>query len=275
MHSTGRPRGGPGVVPMVNFIELSLPVIFAGSVVLFIGAGLVGRLAARRVRAGDGGGPSVTTLHSAVLGMLALMIGFTFAMALSRHEARRTAMIEEANAISTVALRARLLPAPHAAESLALIKDYIDTRVEYTGTLADRAAVEGVIARSDELQEALWQIAMKVAATNGSAVPSGVYITALNEMFDIQTSRVAATFAHIPTVVFLAIYLIAAVSCGFTGYTNGIEGHRVRPSSALMAALIAAVILLVHDLDRPGRGFIRVDRQPMIDTAETIAGYRA
>jgi len=39
--------------------------------------------------------------------------------------------------------------------------------------------------------------------------------------------------------------------------------------------MIAAVILLIHDLDRPGRGFIRVDRQPMIDVAATIADYRA
>ena len=55
----------------------------------------------------------VSMLEGAILGLLALMIGFTFAMALSRFEARRDAVLTEANAIGTTALRTRLLPAPH------------------------------------------------------------------------------------------------------------------------------------------------------------------
>jgi hypothetical protein len=35
----------------------------------------------------------VTTLEGAMLGLLALMIGFTFAVALSRFEARRDAVL--------------------------------------------------------------------------------------------------------------------------------------------------------------------------------------
>jgi hypothetical protein len=54
---------------------------------------------------GKQGGDNVSTLE-AVLGLLALMIGFTFAMALSRFEARRDAVLNEANAIGTTALRA-------------------------------------------------------------------------------------------------------------------------------------------------------------------------
>src|SRR5262249_53666811 len=67
----------------------------------------------------------VSTLESAILGLLALMIGFTFAMALSRFEARRAAVLEEANAIGTTALRTRLLPAPHSTESLKLLREYV------------------------------------------------------------------------------------------------------------------------------------------------------
>ena len=70
------------------------------------------------VRATGRGGDNVSTLEGAILGLLALMIGFTFAMALSRFEARRDAVLNEANAIGTTALRARLLPAPHGAEAL-------------------------------------------------------------------------------------------------------------------------------------------------------------
>ena len=51
---------------------------------------------------------------------------------LSRYDARRDAVLSEANAIGTTALRARLLPAPHAAESLALLREYTQLRLDLT-----------------------------------------------------------------------------------------------------------------------------------------------
>ena len=58
-----------------------------------------------------------------MLGLLALMIAFTFSMALSRFDLRRDALLNEANVIGTTALRARLLPEPHRIETLKLLRD--------------------------------------------------------------------------------------------------------------------------------------------------------
>jgi uncharacterized membrane protein len=75
------------------------------------------------VRAEGEGGSNLTTLESAMLGLLALMIAFTFSMALTRFDARRDALLNEANAIGTTALRARLLPEPHRTEALKLLRE--------------------------------------------------------------------------------------------------------------------------------------------------------
>ena len=100
---------------MIELDDYPLLVIFAVSLVVILGASEIGRwLGARSARHGQ---DSVATLEGAILGLLALMIGFTFAMALSRFEARRDALLNEANAIGTTALRARLLPAPHNTEA--------------------------------------------------------------------------------------------------------------------------------------------------------------
>jgi hypothetical protein len=58
------------------------------------------------------------------------MIGFTFAMALSRFDARRNAVLMEANTIGTTALRARLLPEPHRAETVRLLREYVQIRFD-------------------------------------------------------------------------------------------------------------------------------------------------
>ena len=93
--------------------------IFMVSLVVITASAEFGRWLGSR----SGGEENVPTLEGAVLGLLALMIGFTFAMALSRFELRRDAVLDEANAIGGTALRARLLPAPHNAECLRLLKD--------------------------------------------------------------------------------------------------------------------------------------------------------
>jgi hypothetical protein len=64
------------------------------------------------------------------------MIGFTFAMALSRFELRRDAVWDEASAIGTTGLRARLLSAPHNAECLKLLKDYVQVRLDLNSRTA-------------------------------------------------------------------------------------------------------------------------------------------
>jgi hypothetical protein len=51
----------------------------------------------------------VTALQTAVLGLLSLLLGFNFVMAVARFDARRTLIQEEVSAINTAHLRAQLL----------------------------------------------------------------------------------------------------------------------------------------------------------------------
>jgi len=52
----------------------------------------------------------ITTIESSLLGLLALLIGFTFSLALSRYELRRDLVVQEANAIGVAMLRTQFLP---------------------------------------------------------------------------------------------------------------------------------------------------------------------
>ena len=255
-------------------IELSnyeLLPIFLVSLAVILLASEAGRQLG--VRAKSLGGDNISTLEGAILGLLALMISFTFAMALSRFEARRDAVLEEANAIGTTALRARLLPAPHGAETLKLLRDYVQLRLDVAQGTRSGLESDAVIARSNALHEALWQQAQASSAKDSGMVPTGVFIQSLNEMIDHQEKRLTAIRNRVPNVVLLALYGIATVASAFTGYAGGLEARRSRLPVYTMGILVSAVILLIQDLDRPGSGFIRVSQQPMIDTASSLAGY--
>ena len=216
---------------------------------------------------------NLSTLESAVLGLLALMIAFTFAMALSRFEARRDAILSEANVIGTTALRARLLPEPHRTEALKLLKEYVKIRLDITQRPVLPAELTAAIDRSNNLQESLWQQAQAVAAKDNSMVPTGIFIQTLNEMIDNQGKRLAVFRNRVPNIVFLALFGVAAIAHAFAGYASGFAARSSRLPVYITGLLVSAVILMILDLDRPSAGFIEVSQQPMIDTAASIAAF--
>jgi hypothetical protein len=194
-------------------------------------------------------------------------------MALSRFEARRDAVLNEANSIGTTALRARLLSEPNRTETLKLLQEYVQIRLDIvqSGTsLVERMAA---VDRSNALQQALWQQAKAVAANDKGLIPTGLFIASLNAMIDDQGKRLAALRSRVPNIVLLALFAIAAVAGGFAGYTSGLEAKRTRLPVYVMGLLISGVIYLILDLDRPSSGFITNNQQAMIDTAATIAAF--
>jgi hypothetical protein len=255
----------------INFQDVSQPAIFLVSAVLLLAASEAGRFIG--MRASGRGGDDVSTLEGAILGLLALMIGFTFAMTLSRFEARRDAVLAEANAIGTTALRARLLPSPHNIEINKLLREYVKVRLDIRQRVASATELNAAIVRSSEIHEALWQQTKLVAGKDNSVVPTGLFIQALNELIDDHSKRLEAFRNRVPDIVFVALYGVALVACALVGYGNGLETHRVRLPFYTSALLIAAVILLIQDLDSPTAGFIKTSQQPMIDVGASIAAY--
>lgn len=254
---------------MLEFANYPLTTVFIASLAALFLAGEAGHHFGGRA----GGEANISTLESAMLGLLALMIGFTFAMALTRFDERRAALLDEANSIGTAALRGRLLPAPHDALSLKLLRDYVQIRLDLTSHVPTAAETHAAIVRSNQIQEALWSDVKLVMAKDNAMAPTGLYIQALNETFDNQEKRLTALRNRVPNIVILALYGISIVALGFSGYASGAAERRWRLPVYIMGLLIAAVVLLIQDLDRPDAGLISVSQQPMVDTANALATY--
>lgn len=225
------------------------------------------------VRAEGRGGSNVTTLEGSLLGLLALIIGFTFAMALARYEGRREAVLNEANAIGTTTLRARLLPEPHRTEVLKFLKEYAQMRVDYIPNGKSLAELPAIVGRSNKIQEALWQQVKVLVVKDNSTVPTGLFIQTLNEMIDAQGKRLSILRNNIPNIVLLLLFGITAVACAFASYASSLDPKRTRLPVNITALVICGVIFVILDLDRPNVGFITISQQPMIDTLSSITGF--
>lgn len=255
---------------MSDLFTLPLIAIFAISVVVIIISIEGGRWLGRHVR--GRGGDSVTTLEAAILGLLALIMSFTVAISIARYDARRDAILEEANAIGTVALRATMLAAPQDKTSIALLRQYAETRKLLTGLADKPAEMNQAITRSNGILNELWREAQAAATANAAMVPTGLYIQALNDLIDNQEKRLAALFSSVPRIVLVALYGITFIATAFVGYAIGLEAHRRRLPAYLLGLLVASVILLIQDLDRPNSGFIVTDQRPLTDAADALRG---
>src|SRR4029450_8125445 len=153
------------------------------------------------------------------------------------------------------------------------LQEYVKIRIDITERPLSLETMNAAIARSNEIHEALWQQVRAVAKKDTGMVPTGLFIQTLNEMIDDHEKRLTAARNRVPNIVLIALYGIAAVASGFTGYASGIEARRSRLPFYITGILLSAVILLIQALDRPGAGFITINQQPLVDTAASIAGF--
>ncbi len=208
-------------------------------------------------------------VQGAILGLLALLLGFTFAMAVGRYESRRQLVLDEANAIGTTYLRAALLPEAHQADVEALLRQYVDARLDFYDAGADRGQQDAAEKTTAELQRELW--AHAVAAGKDAPTPlATTFITALNETIDLDAARVNALRTHVPVAVWLLVLIVAAVGCYACGYAAGASGARSTFANLILPLLIAVVITLIGDLDRARGGLIDIKQQPLIDLKESL-----
>jgi hypothetical protein len=146
-----------------SLYEADFGVLYPMTIILIAGAAEVGAWLGRRSRSTADEIPETGTLTGAALGLLALLLAFSFSLALSRYEASRNWVLEEANAIGSTANFALMLPEPAQKPILDLLRAYTVVRVGL-GIPYDPAKLERDVAHSLELRNQLWQQAIAVTA---------------------------------------------------------------------------------------------------------------
>ena len=232
-------------------------VALSASILVVLEAGR--RIGARRLAAeGEVAAKGLGALEGAVFALLGLMIAFCFSGALTRFDARRHLVVQEANAIGTAWLRSDLLPPEAQPKAREYFRRYLDSRIETYRKVPDMAAVRQELARSAELQQEIWQLAISSSRNAGSSAAPVVLLPALNAMFDITTTRTEAARLHPPPVIFVMLGTLALACALFAGYDMAVR-KRLNPLHSLAFAVVLSVtVYVIVDLEYPRVGLIRM-----------------
>ncbi len=127
----------------------------------------------------------VGAVQASMLGLLALMLGFTFSMSLGRFESRSDAVVAEANAIGTAYLRAGMLPQTLGGDIRLQLRHYLELRISETRvSLAEAESRRSLLDQTGQSTQRLWRDAGRAAVLDPKPVPTGMFIQSLNDTID-------------------------------------------------------------------------------------------
>lgn len=231
----------------------------------------VGRLLGRRSIADPDNGAHGRTsaIDGAVFALLGLLLAFTFSGAASRFDGRRELIVAEANAIGTAQLRLDVVPTEAQPALRDAFKRYVAARIDAYRGIDDVAGFEAKLAVANELQKEVWRLAVE-AGLRADAPPSVnmLLLPALNEAFDLATSRAMATQMHPPAVIYWMLLALALSGAVLAGHGLASSGRRDWLHMVSFALVMSLALSLIVDMEFPRLGYIRVD-----DFERTVISY--
>ena len=253
----------------MNIDALPMWTLFVGAILFVtltveLGYGL-GRIVSRRSE--DEKESSVSAIAGSVLGLVALLLAFTFGMVADRYSARKGLVLDEANTIRTTYQRTDFLPEPDRTEAKGLLREYVADRV----ALAQSGkGVPESLSKAGQIQGRLWDMAVVNARKDMNSDVAALYIDSLNSMTELHGSRVAiAIQQRIPAFIWVVLAILTFFGLAATGYHTGIAGSKRSFASPVLAISFGMVVALIIALDRPGH--VKVSQQPLIDLRDSMA----
>jgi hypothetical protein len=252
---------------MTHVMDFPHVVLVLAFFVLWLSARVSSSVRKRRGGLQVGVREDFDVILAATLTLLGLIIGFSFSMAISRYDQRKTYEEEEANAIGTEYVRADLLPAAEAAKLRALLKSYLDQRIMFYKT-RDEHHLRQVDTNTFQLQNELWATVQAPAAAQPTPVIA-LAVSGMNDVLNSQGYTQAAWRNRIPIAAWGLMFMIAIFCNLLIGY-----GAR-RPEGEAMLFLVLPLVVsisffLIAEIDSPRAGVIRVNPQNLLSLSQSL-----
>jgi hypothetical protein len=192
-------------------------------------------------------------IRNAALTLLALVIGFSFSMAVSRYDQRKNYEEAEANAIGTEYVRTDLLPTAEAMSARELLRRYNDQRILFYEA-NDERQIKQIDADTAKLQAELWSVVLRPANMQPTPVMA-LAVSGMNDLLNSQGYTQAAWWNRIPDAAWGLMGLMAICISLLVGYG---QRHKSVLVLLILPVIVSISFFLIADIDSPRGGIIRV-----------------
>ena len=226
-----------------------------------------------RQREGEGAEKGFGAMVGAIFALMGLVLAFLFSGSLSRFDARRHLMVEEANAIGTAWLRVDLLPPETQPKVRDLFRRYTDQRLGLFQNVRDIEFLRSSVQEQSITQKEIWTLAASASAQGSMPASAPVLVLpSLNAMFDIATTQNEMVRAHPPRIIFFMLGVLALSCSLFAGYDLAARPGLDPLHSLAFAAILSVTVYVIVDLEYPRLGLftMRDSDQVLIDLRKSM-----
>lgn len=210
------------------------------------------------------------TLKGSVFALVALLLAFSFSATSSRYDMRQRLVLEQANAIGTAYLRAGLLGDESKAEIRDILREYVDVRLQHFRSGYETAKSKELQLRIDKLMNDLWVRVESENSVNPEAIRTSLIVPAVNEVIDLSSTRAWANRNHLPDPVLVLLLSSVFISSLLLGHSSGQAAQRHKGLWLASNLVLALLLYVVLDFDRPKRGMILIDQDPLIELQASL-----
>ncbi len=193
-------------------------------------------------------------LEGALLGILSLLLSFTFSRSSSNYSERRANDVREADRIHKVLTYTNMYSDSIKSEFRKDLKEYIKTRIEYFEAGIDKKRIKAATEKEEIILEHIFDRANKFLQIP-TDVRSTLMMPAIGDMMEAATETEEARKAYTPEPILWLLILLCFAGIFIVGYTN--RSHKA--DSVILftySAMTLMTIFIILDLDRPTRGLI-------------------
>lgn len=201
-----------------------------------------------------------------LLGLLALLLSFTFAMSANRYDARRQLVVADANVLGGLYLQSGLLPEAERMEFKQQLHQYVSLGAQMAGLHHDGTSEQAaqVVAQADAIHGRMWKVIQNAALSQPPAHGADTMLKGLVDASSIQRERLLAFESRVPDPVIWLLLLGALIAMSAVGLSGGLGNHRGLPARIIASILICGTIEVILDLDKPHQGFVQVSQTPIV-----------
>lgn len=211
-------------------------------------------------------------LATPAVGLLGLMLAFTFGWAATRFDSRLSARVNEAQQVANVFRLADFLPAGDRERLRSSLRNYIAVSLDAS---QDVAGLQSAFVKREAMHRELWSIAVHAGEANPNSEVAALLVNEVNELLNSHLNRsILAGSARIPIGISLGLFAILILTMGMLGYQMGLTSPSRSPALVPLIISISLVVFLIVDLDRPLEGILRVHDRALAEVQRELEFWK-
>lgn len=210
------------------------------------------------------------SMQGATIGMLSLLLGFTFAMSGAFYSERSSLVERQSSYLENAMMHTDFIENPEVRrESQQYWLEFAQFRLE-AGVTPPGKKLREMFPQGHVLRAKIWKLAVENVRDENHNDGATLYAQAAAKAFSISDELAGSKMRRVPEAVIILLLICGCVTAAMLGYGCGLGGTRFTVTQIAQYVIISLILGIIIDLDRPTQGLNNIDHSSLMAIIESM-----